>query len=141
MIIVSDLLTSDKMQLSTIAGNFSFWLVYFTIDNLNHETRKKCRRSSRLLLGVISIHKGDNVDVKLDIYHTCLRFRTKCLQNTSNLAINAGKALYRLLKSNKMAWELEITIIKELKIICADSKVWMCHRIIARFPPIMKNRW
>lgn len=75
--IIPVLLASDKTQLSTIADNLALWPVYLTIGNLNHETRKQHKRPNGLLLGLIPIHKGDDVDIKLEIYHTCLGVMTK----------------------------------------------------------------
>lgn len=91
--IISSLLSSNKIQLSTIVGDMAFQLVYFTIGNLNYETRKQCRKLDKLLLCFIPIHHEDNIDVKLDIYHTCLRIMIKCEQNYSNLAVNTRKIL------------------------------------------------
>lgn len=75
--IIPILIANDKMQLSIFVDNFALWLIYFTIGNLNFKTRKQRKRSSRLLLDLIPIHKWDNVDLKLDIYHICLEVMTK----------------------------------------------------------------
>lgn len=66
------------MQLSTIASNLALWPVYLTIRNLNYKTKRQRKRSNRLLLRLIPIHKKDNIDIKLEIYHICLRVMTKC---------------------------------------------------------------
>lgn len=77
MIIILVLLSNDKTQLSTIVGKLAFWSIYLTIGNLNHKTRRQRRKPSELLLSLLVIYKGDNMDVKLDVYYTCLEFMTK----------------------------------------------------------------
>lgn len=76
MIIIPVLLSSDKIQLSTIVFNRAFCPIYFTISNLNYKTRKKYKKSSKFLLGLISIYKKNNIDIKLDIYYISLRIIT-----------------------------------------------------------------
>lgn len=71
------LLASDKMQLSAFTDNLAFWPIYLIIGNLNHKTRKQRKKPSRLLLGLILIHRWNNIDIKLEIYHICLRVMTK----------------------------------------------------------------
>lgn len=75
--IISVSINSDKIQLSTITGNLALRLVYFTIGNLIHKTRKQREKLIGLLLGLIPIHKRDNMDMKLDIYYIFLRFLIK----------------------------------------------------------------
>lgn len=76
-IIIPVLLASDKMQLNTIAGDLALWPVCFIIINFNFKTRIQRKKPNRLLLGLILIYKGGNVDIKLEFYYTYLRVMTK----------------------------------------------------------------
>lgn len=58
---------------------------------------------------------------------------TKHEQNHLNLAINTRKTLCYLSKANRMILELEVTIIKRLKVTYANNQIWICHSVIARF--------
>lgn len=49
------------------------------------------------------------------------------------MAINIRKILCYLLKANKRVLELEIAIIKGLKMINANNKIRIYYLIIARF--------
>lgn len=133
VIIIPVLLSNDKTPLNTITSNTALCPIYFTIGNLNHIIRRQRRKPSKFLMSLILIYKGNNVDVKLDIYHICLRIMTKHEQNSSNLAINIRKILCYLSKANQIVLELEVATIKGLKMICVDGEIWWCYSVIAKF--------
>lgn len=63
------------------------------------------------------------MNIKLNIYYICLRFIIKYKQNLLNLTINIWKILCYFSKANKIVLEIEIAIIKKLKIIFTNSEV------------------
>lgn len=65
---------------------------------------------------------------------------TKHEQNPLNLAINAKKTLCYLSKANGIVPQFEVTIIKRLKMTCANSDIRIYHLVIAGFTADYKKQ-
>ncbi len=63
------LLATDKIVLTKHVGDMAQWPVYLTISNLNHEIRRSRSRPREIMVGLIPIHKGDSLEIEIEIYH------------------------------------------------------------------------
>ncbi len=75
--IILVLFATDKTVLTEHVGNMAQWPVYLTIGNLSHEIRRSRSRPGGMMVGLISIHKGDFLEVKMEIYHQTMGMITK----------------------------------------------------------------
>ncbi len=71
------LLATDKTVFTGHSGDMAQWPVYLTIDNLSHEIRSSRSRPGGMMVGLIPIHKGDSLEVKIEIYHQTMGMITK----------------------------------------------------------------
>ncbi len=71
------LLATDKTVLTEHAGDMVQWPVYLIIGNLSHEIRRSRSRPGGMMVGLIPIHKGDSLEVKMEIYHQTMGMITK----------------------------------------------------------------
>ncbi len=76
-IIVSVLLTTDKIMLTQHHKNKFAWSVYIIVDNLNQTTQRKQNRFNVILLKFISSTKHVNEDLKHELYHHSLKIILK----------------------------------------------------------------
>ncbi len=76
--VIPVLLAIDKMVLTEHEGDMVQWPVYLTIGNLSHRIRKSRIRPGGMMVGLIPIHKGDSLEVKMEIYHQNMGVITKC---------------------------------------------------------------
>ena len=52
--------------------------VYLTIGNLSYEIRRSRIKPGRMIVGLISIHKRDSLEVEMEIYYQTIGVITKC---------------------------------------------------------------
>ncbi|KAJ6551459.1 hypothetical protein B0H19DRAFT_950865 [Mycena capillaripes] len=77
--IVPIILSSDKTQLSTFAGDKQAWPVYITIGNISKSIRRQPSAHATMLLGYIPIPKLDHFPkaqrqfVAYQVFHDCMR--------------------------------------------------------------------
>ncbi|KAF7292121.1 hypothetical protein MIND_01239100 [Mycena indigotica] len=77
--IVPVILSSDRTQLSTFAGDKQAWPVYITIGNISKSVRRQSGARATTLLGYIPVPKLDGVSKKnrrfraYQIFHDCMR--------------------------------------------------------------------
>ncbi len=63
------LLAIDKIVLTEHVRDMAQWPVYLTIGNLSHEIRRSRLKTGGMVVSLISIHKGDSLEVIMEIYH------------------------------------------------------------------------
>ncbi len=67
--IIPVLLATDKTVLNKHLGDMAQWPVYLTIGNLSHEIRRSRSRAGGMRVSLIPTHKGDPLEIKIEIYH------------------------------------------------------------------------
>ncbi|KAF7323509.1 hypothetical protein MKEN_00570500 [Mycena kentingensis (nom. inval.)] len=83
--IIPIILSSDKTQLSTFAGDKQAWPVYITIGNISKEIRRQPSAHATMLLGYIPIPKLNHFPksqrqfVAYQVFHDCMRTMVKPL--------------------------------------------------------------
>lgn len=80
--IILVLLVTDKIVLIKHVEDMTQWFVYFIIGNLSHKIRKLRIRPGKIMIGLISIYKGDFLGVKIEIYHQTMGMITKDIFNS-----------------------------------------------------------
>ena len=79
---ISVLLATDITLLTKHAKDMVQLPGYLTIVNLSHEIRRSRIRLRGMIVGLISIHKADSFEVKMEIYHQImgiiLKYKSKC---------------------------------------------------------------
>lgn len=63
------LLVINKSVLTKHAEDMMQWLVYLVIRNLSYKIRKSQLKPGKIMVGFISIYKGDSFEVKMEIYY------------------------------------------------------------------------
>ncbi len=71
------LLATDKIVFIEYARDMVQWPIYLIIGNLSHEIRRSRSRPGGMMVGLIPIHKGDLLQVKIEIYHQTMGMITK----------------------------------------------------------------
>ena len=76
------LLATNKTVLTEHTKGMAQWLVYLTIGNLSHEIQRSQIKPRGMMVGFIPIHKGDSLEIKIEIYHqiigVIIRYKSKC---------------------------------------------------------------
>ena len=103
------------------------------ISNLSYEIRRSWVRPRGMMVGLILIHKGHLLGMKMKIYHQIMRviIKGRCNHKPTNIT-NKDWFLYLALGIRGRLYIIasEIVAVEDILMIYADGNVWQCHPII-----------
>ena len=81
------LLAIDKTALTKNEGEIAQWPIYLIISNLNHEIQRLYIKLRGIMIGLISIYRGDCLEIKIEIYHQIIKVIIKAMFKSLLLCI------------------------------------------------------